>query len=390
MKIALDARSMRKIGGGISVYIFQIVKYLLNNTNYSIVLFCTKNFTYEDTALGNEFESRVIIENLNPDGMGPSQISYNTDINVIPKLLKKYDIDLFHACANWGNSSREINIPVILTVHDVIPFFVREGVFASDEMFSLYEKLIQTSVENATKIITISEFSKNTIIDKLDINQDKIVVIFNGMEEGVNGEDYKGKGMKLLNRLDLIEEKYFIYVGGFYERKNVLRMGQAFKQCCEKHPEYKLVVTGDGHSGDYVKGRFAMFEKEVEEVKEQVCHPGFVPREDLYTLIANSRALLYPSVSEGFGIPIIEAMCLGVPALTADNTVMPEVGKDAAIYFDPFDVDEIKKSMIQVIEDDELRNKKIQLGNERSKQFSWQDTCKKVHAEYKNLLNCEG
>ena len=113
---------------------------------------------------------------------------------------------------------------------------------------------------------------------------------------------------------------------------------------------------------------------------------GYISREELDILIANARALIYPSIYEGFGLPILEAMILRTPALCSNNTVLPEIGEDAALYFDPFDVESIYHSMQTIVNDSKLRTEKINLGINRAKQFSWENTCKTLYKLYEKLL----
>lgn len=386
MKIAIDARSLRNDGGGgVSLRMFKVINHVLEVTDHSLVLFCRDDLTFQNMGIDPQYESRVLFVGIGEEGMGPSTEAYEVDINVIPKLIKEHKPDIFHACANWGTSSNEIRVPSVLTVHDIIPFFVREAGYKNDEFFAFYKELIVSSVRNATKIITVSRYSKNAVIEKFGISDDKIKVVYNGMDSDSCPEDYYGKGDALLTKHGLTRGKYFVYVGGFYERKNVMRLLSAFRSFLLQHRDFKLVVTGASDSSDYVKEQYEQFENSVADISDHVAYLGYVSREELNTAIANSVALVYPSISEGFGIPILEAMSLGVPALCANNTVLPEVGEDAAIYFDPFNEQQITERMVEIVSDETLRKEKITLGLERAKAFSWQETCRSVLAVYESL-----
>lgn len=390
MKIALDTRDLRGYsGGGVSLYISKIINYLVNETEASILLFCRRDFSSGDLKLDDKFSSRITLLNLDTEGPGASLNNYNIDTKVIPNLLKEHNIDIYHACFNWGISSQNISIPTLLTVHDIIPFSIREGPVLEDDKFNWYKKSITSSINNATKIVTVSYYSKKAIIEKFNISEDKIDVIYNGLDAEANQENCRKKGVQLLADKRLSRDNYFIYIGGFYERKNTIRLVKAFKKLLKDHPYYKLVVTGDsgaGKNNDYISNRFKLFEKEVSDIKKNVHFMGFISREELNMLIANARALIYPSIYEGFGLPILEAMILRTPALCSNNTVLPEIGEDAALYFDPFDVESIYHSMLTIINDSKLRTEKINLGINRAKHFSWEKSCKTLYKLYEKLL----
>lgn len=385
MKIAIDARSLRAGGGGVSLRMFRTLQHVMANTDHSVVLFCPKNLTHEAMGFNEKYRARLTFVNLDVVGIGPSRDDYDVDMNVIPRLVAEYQPDLLHACANWGISSPEIDVPTLLTVHDLIPFFVREAAYRNDEFFGLYKELIETSVAHADRIVTVSEYSKQAVVDMFGVQDDRIEVVYNGMDTDATPENYLDKYDDFLDSKDLSQGKYIVYVGGFYERKNVIRLVHAFKAFLTQFPDYKLAVTGEGQGSDYVRGQFARFEEARSDIADSVKYMGYVSREHLNALIANARCLVYPSINEGFGIPILEAMALGVPALCSGNTVLPEVGQDAAVYFDPFDTDAITNAMVDVVQDESLRQKKIALGFKRAKDFSWLDTCTRVTRIYESL-----
>jgi glycosyltransferase involved in cell wall biosynthesis len=379
---------MSRTGGGISLRIRRIVGHILKETPSDLVLLCGGGISYDDTGLDPAFQQRVAMIGLNADAMGPSEACYETDMNVIPDVLKEHEVDVFHACANWGISSPKIIPPSLLTVHDVIPFTVREGPYQDDQLFDLYMKLISSSLRNATRIVSVSEYSKQAMAKKFSIDADKITVIPNGIDHDVRVEDYKGKCAAMLAEHSLTEDRYFVYIGGFYERKNVMRMVEAFRMFLDDHPGYKLAITGVSDSSDYVKRRFAMFQDAISDMGDSVVYVGYVSRDDLNALIANASALVYPSISEGFGIPILEAMHFEVPALCADNTVLPEIGLDAAVYFDPFDVEAMTKSMADIVTDAALRDRIVSAGKKRANDFGWQSTCGQIYDIYEELVGC--
>ena len=383
MKIAIDARAYSpRFSGGWSLYVQKVVSFLLDQENVSLVLFCRPSISLKDFPLNKDFSQRVTIEHLGPDAEpAPTEENHRLDTQVIPAKLREHRVGLYHACSNWGIGFQDDQIMTVLTLHDVIPFAIQEGPYEG-ELFRVYEKMVTESVHNADQVITVSHYSKQEIVKKLQVPRKKIEVIYNGCDPA---KQQPGDQCEFLQTHRINPREYFIYVGGFYGRKNVIRMVQAFRSFLREHPHFSLVLTGDNQSNEYIRGQFARFTKEIAGIEQRVQFAGFVSRMELDQLIANSAALIYPSIYEGFGLPIIEAMNLGVPALGADNTVLPEIGKDSVVYFDPFDVCSIERVMSVIVHDPQLRAEKISLGKERARQFSWGRSCSQLLEVYQRL-----
>jgi glycosyltransferase involved in cell wall biosynthesis len=383
MKIAIDARAYSpRFSGGWSLYEQKVVAYLLGQEGTSLLLLCRPSISLKDFLLEKDFSHRVTIEHIGPDAEpAPTEENYGIDTQVIPAKLREHQVGLYHACSNWGIGFQDGQIATVLTLHDVIPFAIKEGPYAGDQ-FKVYEKMVAESVRNADQVVTVSHYSRQEIVKKLQIPPGKIEVIYNGCDPA---KLEPGGECEFLQTYRINPREYFIYVGGFYGRKNVIRMVQAFRSFLREHPDFSLVLTGDNQSNEYIRSQFARFTEEIRGIEQRVHFAGFVSREELDQFIANSAALIYPSIYEGFGLPIIEAMNLGVPALGADNTVLPEIGKDAVVYFDPFDVCSIGKAMSDIVRDPELRAEKITLGKEQARQFSWDQSCRQLFEIYQSL-----
>jgi glycosyltransferase involved in cell wall biosynthesis len=383
MKIAIDARAYSpRFSGGWSLYIQKTVSFLLGQEGGSLLLFCRPSITLKDFPLNKDFSHRVTIEHIGPDAEpAPTEDNYRIDTQEIPAKLKEHRVDLYHACSNWGIGFQDEQIATILTLHDVIPFAIREGPYAGDP-FKVYEKMVAESVCSADRVVTVSHYSKQEIVKKLQVPPEKVEVIYNGCDPAMLPP---GGDCEFLRARRINPREYFIYVGGFYGRKNVIRMVQAFRSFLREHSHFSLVLTGDNQSNEYVRSQFARFVEEIAGIEHRVHFAGFVPREELDQLIASSAALIYPSIYEGFGLPIIEAMQLGAPALGASNTVLPEIGGDAVVYFDPFEVCSIEKAMLDIVRDPQLRKEKIIVGGERAKQFRWDRSCGQLFEVYQGL-----
>jgi len=218
----------------------------------------------------------------------------------------------------------------------------------------------------ASRIATVSEFSKNDITEQYKIDPDKIDVVYNGVNEQYNPvnedikKEIKGKHTK--------GSDYFIYVGALIERKNLDNLFKAFDQ---------FKKSTDHHTKLLIVGSKMWNNKELRDTyermqfKEDIVFTGRLETEELCKVIGSALAMTYVSYFEGFGIPILEAFSAGVPVITSNVTSMPEVAGDAAILVDPFDIREIAEAMRNTTENESLREDLIQKGFERRKKFSW-------------------
>jgi len=384
MRIALDARTFKPTGGGIALYVNKLAHFLAEANQ--VILFCRENTKIADFGFEPHQQKNVQIVILETKTSLPTAENIRLDYDVIPELLQKLRVDVYHAPANWGTVSSDLGIPQVLTVHDLIPFQIREGALADPDNFTLYEKVMRQSVMTADKIITISEFSKKEIKDVFGIEEQKIVVAYNGADltepafEGSLAETF-------LSERGLGQGKYFIYVGGFHERKNLLGLVEGFKIFSSDSPEFKLVVTGDNQANDYLKSQYELFTVACRGFEDQIKFLGYVSESDKNVLIANSVGLVYPSYYEGFGLPIIEGMELGVPVICSDTSCLPEIGGSIPFYFYPDDFNDIAKALREVVTNTQLVKSKITLGRERAKMFDWHRTFEKIISVYGALLN---
>ncbi len=221
----------------------------------------------------------------------------------------------------------------------------------------------------ASRIATVSEFSKNDIVEQYKIDPDKIDVVYNGVNEqykAVNEDVKKEIKEKYTKGYD-----YFIYVGALIDRKNLDNLFKAFDQFKKStdHNTKLLIVGSKMWNNKELKYTFEQM-----QFKDDVVFTGRLETEELCKAIGSALAMTYVSYFEGFGIPILEAFAAGVPVITSNVTSMPEVAGDAAILVDPFDVSNIAEAMRNIRENKSLREDLIQKGFERRKKFSWEQS----------------
>jgi glycosyltransferase involved in cell wall biosynthesis len=239
--------------------------------------------------------------------------------------------------------------------------------------------LLGVMARKASKIIVVSESTKLDLIKYFpDIPNSRIRVI----HHGVNHEFYSrvvsdGEMAEVLSKYDLERESYILYVGAIQPRKNLVRLVSAFETAKEAHPDMKLVIVGEkAWLSDAIVDRF-----ERSSCRKDIILTGKVPFTELPAWYQGARFFAFPSLYEGFGLPILEAFAAGTPVLTGSISSLPEVGGDAALYVDPHIEGDIARKILMLWEDEKLRDLLRERGRERAKLFSW-DRCAEETLEY--------
>ncbi|MDO8457028.1 MAG: glycosyltransferase family 1 protein [Burkholderiaceae bacterium] len=286
-------------------------------------------------------------------------------------------IDLFHATDHYIPKLRRT--PVVATIMDVIG--IRHPEWVNPSLRHFKNALFKKAVGWADQIITISDYSANDIADWLGNSAPKITSIPLGVSEDYFQTVPADKKVQTLAKYDL-QPGYFIAVGTLQPRKNVARIVQAHAllpaAMRKRHP---LVVVGqNGWRTDELMVTLAQLEAD-----------GFgrwlkyVPRQDLFALLQSAQALVFPSLYEGFGLPVLEGFASGIPVITSNTTSLPEVTGDAALLVNPESIDEISQAMQQMIEQPEVRASLISKGLMQAEKFTWQQTAQRTLEVYRSM-----
>lgn len=276
-------------------------------------------------------------------------------------------LSLFHAPDH--HIPRLRRTPVLATVMDIIPLRHPEWVsnsLARRPMNWLFARLAR----DAAHVITISEFSAGDIADGLRIPRERISAIPLGVDPSFFHAVGEQEAHAVLQRYGL-RPGYFLFVGTLQPRKNVDRILQAHaalpQAVREAHP---LVIAGrDGW------GTQALMQRLQQAIAAGHCRwLKYVPQTELPTLLRQSQALVYPSLFEGFGLPIIEAFAAGTAVISSNTTSIPEVAADAALLVDPRSVEHLREAMVAVASDPQLRAELVRKGALRANRFSWEAT----------------
>lgn len=277
----------------------------------------------------------------------------------VRRLIRQNRFNLYHETAFTPSAVR--NVPQILTIHDLSlakfrEMHPKERVWFSDVFF-------KRRIQYAAHIITVSDFIRAEICHELCLSADKVTVIPEAPAPFFFPRERR-KARKLVDGLGLPQD-YILFVGTLEPRKNLSLLIKAAAACESDIP---IVLVGwEGWGGD----RWLETVKD-EGLRNRIFTPGYVDEESLACLYSNASALIFPSLYEGFGLPVLEAMACGCPVICSDVASLPEVAGDAALFIDPYDVDGLATAIDKLVEDSTFRIDLIRKGFERVAQFSWQ------------------
>ena len=241
-------------------------------------------------------------------------------------------------------------------------------------------KTRQTALR-ARKTITVSEFSARELVELYGLKREHIRVIPNGVSEDFAPRRDEQAMAELRKRIGLETERYVLFVGGADPRKNHQTFLEAAEKVRKKLGSRMLVLVGSpihpfGNYEETARRR---------SLQEKVLCPGLVSTDDLQLLYSFADLFVFPSLYEGFGMPVLEAMACGAPVLTSNSTALAEVAGDAAVLADPQDAKALGEAMVRVLEDEPLRAVLRAKGFERAKQFSWEQVAAKTIALYREV-----
>ncbi|OAI09661.1 glycosyl transferase family 1 [Methylomonas lenta] len=278
-------------------------------------------------------------------------------------LLHDMSADLLF-CPFTAPTYFEIGIPTVCTIYDLQ--YKTYPQFFSEQEVAHRDRIFIEACQKAAALTAISDYSRDSAIAHGGLEPSRIRTIHLRMAQRIVPEDQQD--LSVLERLKLSHHRYLMYPANFWRHKNHEMLLTAFGMACrEGLPEdIKLVCTGA--PGE--RREFLMHSAQAMNLGERILFPGFLPSLELAALIGNCIGVVFPSLYEGFGLPVIEAMAAGVPVACSNRTSLPEVAADAAILFDPRIPTQISQAMISLVENAELRVRLIEAGLQRAEEFS--------------------
>lgn len=365
MRIAFLADALDLQSAGVHVYTREIIKALASIDTKHEYIIVRVNRSTEPTS----FEE-IPIPYINIPGYKAYRIFWQ-----LPRLLAKRKVDVVVEPAHFGPFNLPKHIKRVTFIHDLTPLlFPQYHVFHSQWLQRLF---LPSILRRATHVITNSAHTRQDLIQFFPFTANKSTATLLGKDLMYRPiED-----AEVLNAYG-IQPPYLLCVGTIEPRKNIKVLLAAFDRLkTETNYPFQLVLLGKkGWKSDGIYQRI-----QASPFREDIHLPGFVEREALPVIYSMAEIFIYPSLYEGFGLPVLEAMSCGVPVLTADVSSLPEVGGEGALYFDPRSVEELLDWLIQLSDSPALRWQQGRLGLERATQFSWEKTARETDAIFDRL-----
>jgi len=295
----------------------------------------------------------------------------------IPRLLRKIGADVF--LSTDGFISLRSDVPSCNVIHDInfehrprdLPWISRK----------YYRYFYPRYAHAATRLATVSEYSRRDIINTYEVDEDKIDLVYNGASKNffpVTSE-----------RAEEVRDRYtggapyFIFVGSIHPRKNIRNLLRAFELFREEYRSpFKLVIVGK----KFFLTKAMEDQLDQMKYKQDVIFAGRVDSEDMNDIMASAWALTFVPFFEGFGIPLVEAMNCDIPILASKVTSLPEIAGDAAIYAEPESPGSIRDGMIRIVREEGLREQLIEKGKARRKRYSWDHTARELWKTIEKVL----
>lgn len=371
MKIAIQAADLDASRiDGTRVYIFNLLKQFgkLDSSSEFYIYHCNK---------------------FNPELAPPNFSNYKIKTVSAPFFwtqtrfaweLRKDNPDVLwmpvHSLPIW----RKNKMKTIVTIHDLAFKFFPEY-FTKKDLCRL-NWLADYSIKNSDKIIAISESTKKDIIKLYpEVKEDKIKVIYHGFDQDFFQKNESSEELNnFLASYKLEAKNYLLYVGAIQPRKNLEVLVESFEEIKKEYQNLKLVIVGE---------KAWLWEKVLERiekspVKNDIILPGQLGFQKTRLFYQGALAFVFPSLYEGFGLPVLEAMASQTPVISAQNSSLPEVGGSAALYFKAESPKELAEQIRKIISDEDLRNDLIERGLEQIKKFSWENCAEETLNYLKN------
>ncbi len=283
------------------------------------------------------------------------------------RFIQKDKIDVFFGSCDILPLGLPKEVKKVLVVHDLV-FVLYPETMANYNRF-VHKLFFAKSIKASDTIIAVSQATKRDIVKYFRVEPEKIFVIYEGVKE-IFSPSEEEKILNLRQRYDLLKP-YILNVGTLEPKKNHITLLKAFARL---KVDWDLVIIGK--KGWKAEGFFSAL-KEL-RIDERVKILGYLPAEDLPLFYAGAEIFVFPSLYEGFGLPVLEAMACGTPVICSNVSSLPEVGGDAVLYFNPSSVEELVSQIERLIGDSNLKEKLKEKGKKRAKEFNWQKTAEET------------
>lgn len=322
--------------GGVAIY--------TKNLAYELSKIKDLDMVYFYSSLRKPYKGKL--KNVKSYRLPPTifELFFNKIRNVaIEKFLGP--LDIFHS-SDWTQPPTKAL--KVTTIHDLVP--IKHPQWSHPKIVAVHKRRLKIVEKEIDMVLAVSETTKRDLMEVTNIPSEKITVIYEGRPNFMVRPD---KEITQFRKKHNLPEKFILAIGGVGERRNLSRIREAAK-------DYNLVVSG--------------------------LDIPWLDGDEVNLLYASANVLVYPSLYEGFGLPILDAFCSGLPVITSNISAMPEVGGKAALYADPYNVSDIRKKIKMILNDNYLRKELIKKGFDQANKFSWEKCAKETTQVYQRLI----
>jgi len=370
MRIGINARYLQSRQTGIRNYLLNLLLKLKEiDSGNEYVLFFGSDKPVPEVVLDAGFEYDI------PKmSTGTQALKFLWTHFYLPCAIKRKKIDLFHESSFIAPMFKKC--PTVVTVHDVAYLYIP---FCYTYRTRLYfEVLLTGSIRKSNVVIAVSESVKKDIVNNFSVSPDKIKVIYEGVDEMFRPIDDIVETERE-KKICGIKGDFILVVSGVTPRKNLIRLIRAFKLLRDgKKTNAQLVIVGE--KAWWSEEIFREAESCGDE--DDIIFCGYLPDKDLICLYNSAKVFVHPSLYEGFGLPILEAMACGCPVVASNVSSIPEICGGAALLVDPENVEGLADAVHRVMNDEFLRKSLIEKGIKRARKFSWKKTAEETLAVY--------
>jgi glycosyltransferase involved in cell wall biosynthesis len=407
MRIGIDISTLlnhgRDIGAG--RYMINLINNLFKIDPYDTFVFTGRYITDEYLSIIDELRSNYNEIHKNTSDKGPDRIAHSVDNpeeDSIPGKLefriyrttqKKLDLwnsIRFPAIETRGFNADILHCPdflvpptsnkkIILTIHDLA--FMRYPQFNFEWFIKKYTKEVKRNSAISRKIIAVSKSTGNDVAEFLGVRKDRIEVIYEAAEESFRKLEDSELDRSLLDKFN-IKDKFMLSVGTVEPRKNYVTLIKAYNLLKSKHDDFKWKLVIVGRTGWLSEAAYQEYEKS--PFREDIIFVGRITDEELIQIYNLAEIFVYPSIFEGFGLPVIEAMQCGLPVIASNTSSIPEIIQDRKLLFNPADEEDIAKKIL-VLKDGAMRERLSEKAIKNASIFSWKKTAEKTLKVYREV-----
>jgi glycosyltransferase involved in cell wall biosynthesis len=376
VKILIDFTQIPTKKAGVGVYALNLIKHLslIDDDFHCYVL-----VQDDDTSLDDIDNSTVSIIKVKARLFRNFILRALLEQLYIPCLAFKLRVNVVHSL--HYSFPLFLTAKKVVTVHDM-SFFKYSKLYEPAKVF-YFKTFIKMSSLLVDKIICVSESTRKDYVSKFDSARNKTEVIYHACsnEFTPNTPNIDDRAVSSVKSKYGIDSKYFLFIGTLEPRKNITAIIKAFDRFNNQNSNYKLVMVGK--KGWYYKEIFELVKRL--DLSDRIIFTGFIPEKEKPSLLVGATAFIYPSIYEGFGIPVLEAIACGTPTVTSNVSSIPEVAGDAALLVNPENSDEIFVAINKIVNDPDLRRDLKMRSLRQAEKFSWNNTAKETLVVYKDI-----